>query len=212
MLTRLLPGSCSALCILLPCTAVNCGRPDVDYNGVVYGNDWWVGSVVRYACRPGFMLLGSPTRSCQSDGLWTPKPACLSEYTPSARPRNRSSTPWPAFSLFQTVRDVLAGEDWGEWEGAQRHMQLHMRQQELLRPTKAWLHPHRQLPEEGDGLEALLCALRPLHLWLRYIMSWVAPTQSRQVQANALFELMSCHLWCPCKEESPVFLFIAPDV
>ncbi|XP_075887632.1 complement factor B-like protease isoform X2 [Nelusetta ayraudi] len=56
---------------------VNCGRPDVDYNGVVYGNDWWVGSVVRYACRPGFMLLGSPTRSCQSDGLWTPKPACL---------------------------------------------------------------------------------------------------------------------------------------
>lgn len=65
---------------------VNCGRPDVDYNGVVYGTDWWVGSVVRYACRPGFMLLGSPTRSCQSDGLWTPKPTCLSEYAPSSRP------------------------------------------------------------------------------------------------------------------------------
>lgn len=61
--------------------AVNCGRPDVDYNGVVYGNDWWVGSVVRYACRSGFMLVGSPTRSCQPNGLWTPKPMCLSEYT-----------------------------------------------------------------------------------------------------------------------------------
>ncbi|XP_030293095.1 CUB and sushi domain-containing protein 1 isoform X1 [Sparus aurata] len=56
---------------------VNCGRPDVDYNGAVYGNDWWVGSVVRYTCRPGFMLVGSPTRTCQQNGLWTPKPLCL---------------------------------------------------------------------------------------------------------------------------------------
>ncbi|XP_051255816.1 CUB and sushi domain-containing protein 1 isoform X1 [Dicentrarchus labrax] len=56
---------------------VNCGKPDVDYNGVVYGNDWWVGSVVRYACRSGFMLVGSPTRFCQPNGLWTPKPTCL---------------------------------------------------------------------------------------------------------------------------------------
>lgn len=60
--------------------AVNCGRPDVDYNGMVYGNDWWVGSVVRYACRSGFMLVGSPTRSCQPNGLWTPKPLCLREF------------------------------------------------------------------------------------------------------------------------------------
>lgn len=74
------------LCVLffafafpLLCMAVNCGRPDVDYNGVVYGNDWWVGSVVRYACRSGFMLVGSPTRSCQPNGLWTPKPICLRE-------------------------------------------------------------------------------------------------------------------------------------
>ncbi|TNN72508.1 Sushi, von Willebrand factor type A, EGF and pentraxin domain-containing protein 1 [Liparis tanakae] len=58
---------------------VNCGRPDVDYNGVVSGNDWSVGSVVRYTCRPGFMLLGNPTRHCQPNGLWTPKPTCLSK-------------------------------------------------------------------------------------------------------------------------------------
>ncbi|XP_061595337.1 CUB and sushi domain-containing protein 1-like [Cololabis saira] len=56
---------------------VNCGRPDVDYNGVVYGNDWWVGSLVRYACRSGFKLVGNPTRSCQPSGLWTPRPTCL---------------------------------------------------------------------------------------------------------------------------------------
>ncbi|XP_060912537.1 sushi, von Willebrand factor type A, EGF and pentraxin domain-containing protein 1 isoform X2 [Labrus mixtus] len=57
---------------------VNCGRPDVDYNGAIYGNDWWVGSVVTYTCRSGFMLLGNPTSTCQASGLWTPKPTCLS--------------------------------------------------------------------------------------------------------------------------------------
>jgi len=60
---------------------VNCGRPDVDYNGVAYGTDWWVGSVVRYECRSGFLPVGEPTRVCQSSGLWTPKPTCLREYT-----------------------------------------------------------------------------------------------------------------------------------
>ncbi|KAL6463787.1 hypothetical protein MHYP_G00281780 [Metynnis hypsauchen] len=56
---------------------VNCGPPDVDFNGMVYGNDWWVGSVVRYECRPGFVLVGDPARACQSNGKWTPKPSCL---------------------------------------------------------------------------------------------------------------------------------------
>lgn len=71
--------SCFAFASASLCMAVNCGRPDVDYNGAVYGNDWWVGSVVRYTCRPGFMLVGSPTRTCQQNGLWTPKPFCLRE-------------------------------------------------------------------------------------------------------------------------------------
>lgn len=58
---------------------VNCGKPDVDFNGMVYGSDWWVGSVVRYDCRPGFVLVGDPARACQSSGKWTPKPSCLSK-------------------------------------------------------------------------------------------------------------------------------------
>ncbi|XP_030394405.1 sushi, von Willebrand factor type A, EGF and pentraxin domain-containing protein 1-like isoform X1 [Gopherus evgoodei] len=57
--------------------SVNCGRPEADFNSMVYGNDWWVGSVVRYGCRPGFLLVGDPARACQSDGHWTPKPTCL---------------------------------------------------------------------------------------------------------------------------------------
>lgn len=66
-------------CVLLFCMLVNCGVPDVDFNGVVYGNDWWVGSVVRHECRPGFVLVGEPTCTCQSNGRWTAKPSCLSK-------------------------------------------------------------------------------------------------------------------------------------
>ncbi|KAK3509505.1 hypothetical protein QTP70_035159, partial [Hemibagrus guttatus] len=54
---------------------VNCGPPDI--NGVVYGNDWWVGSVVRHECRLGFMHVGEPRRICQPNGKWTAKPSCL---------------------------------------------------------------------------------------------------------------------------------------
>ncbi|XP_074783649.1 complement receptor type 1-like isoform X2 [Athene noctua] len=69
-------GSCCWLGYKSFCR-VNCGRPETDLDSVVYGNDWWVGSVVRYSCRPGFLLLGDPASSCQSDGRWTPKPTCL---------------------------------------------------------------------------------------------------------------------------------------
>ncbi|KAI4890582.1 hypothetical protein NFI96_016207 [Prochilodus magdalenae] len=73
--------SFTSLCFLfftLLCSPlVNCGPPDVDFNGMVYGNDWWVGSVVRYECRPGFVLVGDPARACQSNGEMTPKPSCL---------------------------------------------------------------------------------------------------------------------------------------
>ncbi|XP_072740769.1 uncharacterized protein [Ciconia boyciana] len=69
-------GSCCWLGYKSFCR-VNCGRPEADFNSVVYGNDWWVGSVVRYSCRPGFLLLGDPASACQSNGHWTPKPTCL---------------------------------------------------------------------------------------------------------------------------------------
>ncbi|XP_064253778.1 CUB and sushi domain-containing protein 3-like [Passer domesticus] len=69
-------GSCCWLGYKSFCR-VNCGRPEADFNSVVHGNDWWVGSVVRYSCRPGFVLLGDPASACQPDGRWTPKPSCL---------------------------------------------------------------------------------------------------------------------------------------
>ncbi|KAM4757180.1 complement receptor type 2-like [Cyanocitta cristata] len=95
-------GSCCWLGYKSFCR-VNCGRPEADFNSVVHGNDWWVGSVVRYSCRPGFLLLGEPASACQSDGRWTPKPSCLREYrrcraerSPAAlhaRPQGRAHPP-----------------------------------------------------------------------------------------------------------------------
>ncbi|XP_077775946.1 inactive serine protease PAMR1-like [Podarcis muralis] len=69
-------GSCCWLGYKSFCR-VNCGRPETEFNSVVYGNDWWVGSVVRYSCRPGYLLMGDPASACQSSGRWTPKPTCL---------------------------------------------------------------------------------------------------------------------------------------
>ncbi|XP_061072165.1 sushi, von Willebrand factor type A, EGF and pentraxin domain-containing protein 1 [Conger conger] len=56
---------------------VNCGKPDADFNAMVSGKSWWVGSVVRYSCRPGFLLIGNSSSTCQPNGKWTPKPTCL---------------------------------------------------------------------------------------------------------------------------------------
>lgn len=88
---------------------VNCGRPEADFNSLVHGNDWWVGSVVRYSCRPGYLLLGDPASACQPDGRWTPKPTCLREY-PMGWQRSRAH-PKPATGLEKglgsTPRDVL---------------------------------------------------------------------------------------------------------
>ncbi|XP_078726019.1 sushi, von Willebrand factor type A, EGF and pentraxin domain-containing protein 1-like [Lampetra fluviatilis] len=55
---------------------VNCGPPGHVQNGVAYGNDWWVFSVVRYRCAPGFVMVGAPTRTCLPAGHWSPQPTC----------------------------------------------------------------------------------------------------------------------------------------
>ncbi|KAJ1189887.1 hypothetical protein NDU88_006629 [Pleurodeles waltl] len=69
-------GSCCLFGYKVFCR-VNCGQPESDFNSVVHGSDWWVGSVVRYECRPGFLLLGDAVSTCLADGHWSPKPSCL---------------------------------------------------------------------------------------------------------------------------------------
>ncbi|KAM6044961.1 uncharacterized protein LJ206_018802 isoform 1-T1 [Theristicus caerulescens] len=120
-------GSCCWLGYKSFCR-VNCGRPEADFNSVVYGNDWWVGSVVRYSCRPGFLLLGDPASACQSDGRWTPKPTCLplrptwepsstgaasrsQPVSPSARAGPAGSCAATSASATATSRAVSPGSD-----------------------------------------------------------------------------------------------------
>lgn len=155
---------------------VNCGRPEADFNSVVHGNDWWVGSVVRYSCRPGFMLLGDPASACQSDGHWTPKPTCLREY---------SGVGWLLLSQQPTVgekgaggytggvlqtcscRDLPARPDRDQRAGHQRELLVVLQHPEPPGSLPApRLHQDLLLQHQTLGLGALVPALRRLRVRL----------------------------------------------
>lgn len=39
-------------------------------HGIRLGEEFTVGSVVRFSCEPGYMLKGSPERTCLTNGTW----------------------------------------------------------------------------------------------------------------------------------------------
>lgn len=47
-----------------------CGDPGVPVHGIRLGDEFSVGSVVRFSCEPGYTLRGSPERSCLANGSW----------------------------------------------------------------------------------------------------------------------------------------------
>lgn len=47
-----------------------CGDPGIPVHGIRLGEEFTVGSVVRFSCEPGYMLKGSPERTCLSNGTW----------------------------------------------------------------------------------------------------------------------------------------------
>uniref|UniRef100_A0A3Q1CLJ1 CUB and Sushi multiple domains 2 n=1 Tax=Amphiprion ocellaris TaxID=80972 RepID=A0A3Q1CLJ1_AMPOC len=47
-----------------------CGDPGVPVHGIRLGEEFTVGSVVRFSCEPGYMLKGSPERTCLANGTW----------------------------------------------------------------------------------------------------------------------------------------------
>lgn len=47
-----------------------CGDPGVPVHGIRLGEEFTVGSVVRFSCEPGYSLKGSPERTCLSNGTW----------------------------------------------------------------------------------------------------------------------------------------------
>uniref|UniRef100_A0A3B4AL78 Uncharacterized protein n=1 Tax=Periophthalmus magnuspinnatus TaxID=409849 RepID=A0A3B4AL78_9GOBI len=47
-----------------------CGDPGVPVHGIRLGEEFTVGSVVRFSCEPGYTLKGSPERTCLANGTW----------------------------------------------------------------------------------------------------------------------------------------------
>ncbi|KPP78874.1 CUB and sushi domain-containing protein 1-like [Scleropages formosus] len=48
-----------------------CGDPGVPVHGIRLGEEFSIGSVVRFSCEPGYALKGSPERTCLANGTWT---------------------------------------------------------------------------------------------------------------------------------------------
>ena len=62
------------------CVVIDCGSPDKPSNGIVIGNDFTFGATVEYECTKGFVLVGSKTRTCQDNGVWSrDTPFCKGE-------------------------------------------------------------------------------------------------------------------------------------
>uniref|UniRef100_A0AAY4DRL0 CUB and Sushi multiple domains 2 n=1 Tax=Denticeps clupeoides TaxID=299321 RepID=A0AAY4DRL0_9TELE len=54
-----------------------CGDPGVPVHGIRLGEEFMVGSVVRFSCEPGYILKGSSDRTCLSNGSWVgTQPEC----------------------------------------------------------------------------------------------------------------------------------------
>lgn len=54
---------------------LDCGNPGTPVNGTKTGNNYLFPNSVSYSCDPGFLLVGSATRTCQNNGLWSGSPA-----------------------------------------------------------------------------------------------------------------------------------------
>ena len=65
----------------LPHAAINCGNPSTPTNGQPTLSNTTYNSVVTYACDVNYTLLGSDSRTCQSDGQWSGSvPQCKSMF------------------------------------------------------------------------------------------------------------------------------------
>ena len=66
--------------ILFP-AAVDCGNLQSPDNGrIIFLDGTSFGSVARYECNNGFVLIGIPIRSCDEDGNWSGEaPVCQSK-------------------------------------------------------------------------------------------------------------------------------------
>ncbi|KAG7258552.1 hypothetical protein CRUP_029515 [Coryphaenoides rupestris] len=63
-----------------------CGDPGVPVHGIRLGEEFRVGSLVRFSCEPGYALRGSPERTCLANGSWVgTQPECHGTPVPSSK-------------------------------------------------------------------------------------------------------------------------------
>ena len=60
----------------------SCGNPGTPTNGKKNSTNYKYGSVISFSCDVGYNLVGSQTRTCQTNGKWTgTQPTCPSKRT-----------------------------------------------------------------------------------------------------------------------------------
>lgn len=65
------------MCVVSGDSAGLCGDPGVPVHGIRLGEEFSVGSVVRFSCEPGYVLKGSSERTCLANGSWVgTQPEC----------------------------------------------------------------------------------------------------------------------------------------
>uniref|UniRef100_A0A8B9RZV4 CUB and Sushi multiple domains 2 n=1 Tax=Accipiter nisus TaxID=211598 RepID=A0A8B9RZV4_9AVES len=107
-----------------------CGDPGIPSHGIGLGDDFDVGSVVRFSCEPGYMLRGSSERTCQANGSWSgTQPECEAIVckSPQAIPNGKvvgsdfswgSSVSYACLEGYQlSLPAVLTCEGNGTWSG-----------------------------------------------------------------------------------------------
>lgn len=63
---------------------ISCGDPGTPLNGARSGSDFSKGKSVSYSCHSDYKLVGSSTRTCQSNSVWSGSlPSCICKYEPS---------------------------------------------------------------------------------------------------------------------------------
>jgi len=78
---------------------MECGSPPMPSNGIGLGLAWatnLVGTVASFACHAGYTIVGSTTRVCRVDKVWSGEATFCIAATPSPTPSiTLPPTPWP---------------------------------------------------------------------------------------------------------------------
>uniref|UniRef100_A0A9J8B4T2 CUB and Sushi multiple domains 2 n=1 Tax=Cyprinus carpio carpio TaxID=630221 RepID=A0A9J8B4T2_CYPCA len=105
-----------------------CGDPGVPVHGIRLGEEFSIGSIVRFSCEPGYILKGSSERTCLANGSWVGiQPEFCKGLTPPSIPNGQvvgsdfqwgSSISYSCNQGYQlSLPTVLTCQGTGNWSG-----------------------------------------------------------------------------------------------